>query len=322
MMLNRNGLGKITVMVVDDTEVNRKVAAMSLKECEVLEAPNGQRALELLQMHEEIDVVLLDVMMPGVSGYEICRQIKSHPLWRLIPVIMLTALNNVEDRVSALQAGADDFISKPYDLIELRARVYNSAKAKRYNDQLEETKNILFTLANMVENKDAYTNGHLQRIEHLTEEFSARLGLSPHDQEVVRYGGLLHDIGKVGITDTILLKPGRLTVEEFAIMQKHSEIGFNIVNSLRMGKQVGPIVRGHHERWNSLGYPDGLKGEEIPLGARIIGICDVFDALTTPRPYRQKISHAEALKYIQNQSGVHFDPELVSVFVPMIQEFL
>lgn len=322
MAVHRNDLGKVTVLVVDDTEINRRVAGLALGECSVLEAASGKAALDLLRAHAEVDVILLDVMMPGINGYDVCRDIKADARWRLIPVIMLTALNNVEDRVNALQAGADDFISKPYDVIELRARVYNSARAKRYNDQLEETKTILFTLANMVECKDTYTNGHLQRIEQLTETFCGRLGLSQPEQEITRYGGLLHDIGKIAISDTILLKPGRLTTEEFEAMKKHTLVGDNIVSTLRMGKQVAPIVRGHHERWQGQGYPDGLAGEDIPLGARIIGICDVYDALTSPRPYRKRISYAEALQYIEQQSAIDFDPALVEVFSPMIREYL
>jgi putative two-component system response regulator len=307
-------LYQITVLIVDDDSINRIVASTALKQCTLLEAKNGQMALDVLAEHDEIDVVLLDVMMPGIDGYEICKRIKANPRWRFIPVIMLTALNDVESRVSALSAGADDFISKPFNILELRARVYTSARAKRYFDQLEDTKNILFTLANVVESKDAYTNGHLQRIADMTNTFCRALHLSPREEQFIHYGGLLHDIGKVAISDAILTKPARLSAAEFEIIKTHPVIGSNIVSSLRMGKQVSPIVRGHHERWNGTGYPDQLKGEEIPLGARVIGICDVFDALTTDRPYRQKITHREALAYIQEQAGIHFDAHLVTVF--------
>jgi putative two-component system response regulator len=323
MQNSRAVLGKITVLIVDDTAVNRKVVSYALSECNLLEAADGESALGLLETHQdEIDVILLDIMMPRISGFEICQKIKAHPRWRMIPVIMLTVLTDVESRVNALQAGADDFISKPFDVVELSARVYNSARVKYYNDQLEDTKSILYTLASMVECKDPYTNDHLQRLEKITVSFCNLLGLSPEEQEIVRYAGMLHDIGKVGISDTILLKPGRLTPEEYEIVKTHTLIGYNIVKSLRMGKQLGPIVRGHHERWNGEGYPDGLKETEIPLGARIIGICDVFDALTSDRPYRKSISYLDALWYIQNQSGLHFDPDLVCVFNRLIQDFL
>jgi putative two-component system response regulator len=312
-------LGQITVLIVDDDAVNRIVASTALKQCTLLEAKNGLIALDVLAAHEEVDVILLDVMMPGVDGYEICKRIKANPRWRMIPVIMLTALSDVESRVNALAAGADDFMSKPFNVIELRARVYTAARAKRYNDQLEDTKNILFTLANVVESKDAYTNGHLQRIADLTSTFCQALHLPPREEQIINYAGLLHDIGKVAISDAILTKPTRLTPEEYEIMKTHSAIGSNIVSSLRLGKQVAPIVRGHHEYWNGTGYPDRLKSDQIPLGARIIGLCDVFDALTTTRPYRQGISRREALEFIQQQEGIHFDPGLVRVFSEFMQ---
>lgn len=308
-------LSHVTVLIVDDTAINRRVAMFALTGCTVFEASDGDEALKMLEQHDDIDVILLDIMMPRISGYEVCRYIKNHPRWRMIPVIMLTALNDVESRVAALQAGADDFISKPFDDIELRARVANSARAKHFSDQLEDTKDILFALANMVEVKDHYTNDHLHRLENITTLFCGLLGLAEKDSEIVRYGGILHDIGKVGISDTILLKPGRLTPEEFEVVKTHTLIGFNIIKPLRMGKLVGPIVRGHHEYWNGEGYPDGLEGEDIPLGARIIGICDVFDALTSDRPYRKRISVEDALWYLKDRSGMQFDPDLVHTFV-------
>jgi putative two-component system response regulator len=318
---NRYSLDRITVLIIDDTPTNRKVAAYALSDCIVLEAANGDQGVEILRSHPDIDVILLDVMMPGMSGYEVCLQIKAHPRWRLIPVVMLTSLEGVDSRVNALRAGADDFISRPCDIAELQARVYNSARVKRYTEQLEDTENILFTLANMVESKDPYTNGHLQRIEKQTETFCRRLGLSEALQKTVRYGGLLHDIGKVAVSDKILCKPSRLTPDEFEAMKIHTITGYNIIASLRMGNQVGPIIRGHHERWDGNGYPDRLKETNIPLGARIIKICDVFDALTTNRSYREKVSAQEALAYIQNQSGNHFDPDLVRVFSQLIQDY-
>lgn len=320
MQTTYSDLSHITVLIVDDTAVNRRVAMFALTGCTVVEASDGDEALQKLEAYDDIDVILLDIMMPRVSGYEVCRYIKNHPRWRMIPVIMLTALNDLESRVKALEAGADDFISKPFDEVELRARVISSARAKRFSDQLEDTKDILFALANLVEVKDHYTNDHLHRLETITTGFCTMLGLSERDQDIVRYGGILHDIGKVGISDTILLKPGRLTPDEFEVVKTHTLIGFNIIQPLRMGKLVGPIVRGHHEHWNGEGYPDGLQGENIPLGARIIGICDVFDALTSDRPYRKRISVEETLWYLKDRSGAQFDPGLVQVFTQLITE--
>jgi putative two-component system response regulator len=318
---NLHDLGLVTILIADDNTVNRRVVSSAFAGYNVLEAVDGEAALELLHEHSEIDVILMDVMMPGLNGFETCQIIKEHPRWRFIPVIMLTSLNDVESRVEALQVGADDFISKPFSIVELRARVNTSARAKRYYDQLENTENILVTLANVVEGKDSYTNGHLQRIEKMTRLFCEKLDLTEQEKQIICYGGLLHDIGKVAVSDLILLKPDKLTPEEFETIKTHTIAGFNIVSSLKTGKQVGPIVRGHHERWNGEGYPDGLYGTEIPLGARIIGICDVFDALTTDRPYREKIPVQEALQFIQSQAGIHFDPDLVKIFIELSQEF-
>jgi len=310
-----NDLDPITILVADDNLTNREIVFYSFAESTVIKVADGQSVLDILSANDQIDVVLLDVMMPGLSGFEVCQRIKAHPRWRTIPVIMLTALHSVESRVEALQAGADDFISKPFNISELRARVYTSTRAKRYYDQLEDTENILMTLAAVVESKDPYTNGHLQRIRNLTASFCQALGLGLREQEVIKYGGLLHDIGKVAISDLILLKPGRLTPQEYENIKTHVLVGDTIVRSLKLGKQVGPVVRGHHEHWDGSGYPDRLTGLEIPLGARIIGICDVYDALTTDRPYRKKISVQQSLDYIRSQSGIHFDPEMVDIFL-------
>lgn len=280
----------------------------------MLEAADWESAHLALITHDHVDVVLLDIMLPGVNGYQICQKIKEHERWRAIPVIMLTALTSVECRITAFNAGADEFINKPFSIAELQARVQSSARAKRYKDQYESPENILFTLTNVVASKDLYTNGHLLRIGRMTEHFCQMLQLTPQEQETIRYGGILHDIGKVGISDAILLKPAKLTTQEYEIIKTHPITGYNMVSSLHIGKQVGPIIRGHHERWDGSGYPDGLRGDEIPLGARIIGICDVFDALMSDRPYRKAIPGTAALNYIQENSGKYFDPELVSIF--------
>lgn len=319
---NPYDLEPITILVADDNLTNRQIVIYSFADSIVHEAEDGQGAIDFLHANDQVDVVLLDVMMPGLSGFETCRKIKEHPRLRTIPVIMVTALTGVESRVEALQAGADDFISKPFEIAELRARVYTSARAKRYYDKLEDTENILVTLASVVESKDPYTQGHLQRIRDLTISFSQLLGLKPQEQELIKFGGLLHDIGKVAISDSILLKPGKLTPEEYETIQTHTIAGDTIVHSLKNGKLLGPIVRGHHERWDGSGYPDGLVGQDIPLGARIISICDVFDALTTDRPYRAKLPVQESLGYIRSQAGIQFDPELVKVFLELSKNLI
>ena len=316
--LNGNTNRTIKVMVVDDNDLNLELASDLLEssDYQVAQAHDGLEALAYLdRQNGDVDVILLDVMMPVLDGYETCRRIKDHHIWRLIPVVMLTALSDVDSRVKALEAGADDFLIKPFNEDELLARVKSSARVKQLHDQLEDTENILFALANVVEVKDHYTDQHLQRMAHYTERLAGLAGLSFSDQRYVRYGGILHDIGKVGISDLILRKPARLTPEEFEIIKEHTILGEQIVKPMRFGAQVGPLVRGHHERWDGGGYPDGLSGEQIPLGARIITLCDTFDAMTSDRPYRKALSYQVAREELIKNAGSQFDPTLVEIFI-------
>ncbi len=308
----------ITVLVVDDNLPNRELINRALGECRLFAAQDLQSTFNVLRLHRHVDVIVLDV----ANGHELCEQIRESEHWRGIPIILLNAQRSVKSRIAAYKAGVDDFISKPFSTAELWARVQNSARSKRYKDQFESPENILFTLTSVVASKDLYTNGHLLRIGKMTEHFCQMLALSPPEQEMIRYGGVLHDIGKVGISDTILLKPEKLTPQEFEIIKTHPITGCNIVSSLQIGKQVGPIIRGHHERWDGSGYPDGLRGADIPLGARIIGICDVFDALMSDRPYRKAVAGSEALTYIQEHAGAQFDPELVPIFTEVAQTWV
>ncbi len=317
-----NGNKVTTVLVVDDNALNRELAMDLLMDAGylVLQAEGGEATLTLLENNHGIDVILLDVMMPGLNGYETCRRIKEHHLWRLVPVVMLTALSDVDSRVAALDAGADDFLSKPFNEEELLARVKTSARVKELHDQLEDTESILFALANVVEVKDEYTDNHLKRMAHFSERLAHLADLTPTDQRYVRFGGILHDIGKVGISDMILRKPGKLTLQEYEIIKAHTVLGEQIVQPMRFGTQVGPIVRGHHERWDGLGYPDGLSGEKIPVGARIVTICDTFDAMTSDRPYRKALSAEMAIEELRKHAGTQFDPSLVEIFLQHLDE--
>ncbi len=310
-----------TILVVDDNLLNRELAAelLSGEGYQVAEAETGEAALALLE-NREVDTILLDVMMPGIGGYETCRRIKAHPYWRLIPVVMLTALADVDSRVKSLEAGADDFISKPFNETELLARVKSSTHVKNLHDQLEDTEKILFALANVVEVKDQYTDRHLQRMARFAEGLARLAGLDTIGQRDIRYAGILHDIGKVGISDTILRKPGKLTTAEYDVIKTHTILGDQIVRPLRFGHTVGPMVRGHHERWDGKGYPDGLAGETIPLGARIIAVCDTFDAMTSDRPYRKALTPEIALAELRQQAGTQFDPHLVEIFTLHLDE--
>ena len=310
-----------TILVVDDNLLNRELATELLmgEGYQVAEAESGEEALSILESRE-VDTILLDVMMPGIGGYETCRRIKAHPYWRLIPVVMLTALADVDSRIKSLEAGADDFISKPFNESELLARVKSSTHVKNLHDQLEDTEKILFTLANVVEIKDQYTDRHLQRMARFAEDLARLNGLDAVGQRDLRYAGILHDIGKVGISDTILRKPTKLTTAEFDVIKTHTILGHKIVRPLRFGNTVGPMVRGHHERWDGSGYPDGLSGEAIPLGARIVAVCDAYDAMTSDRPYRKALNPEIALAELQQQAGSQFDPHLVEIFTLHLKE--
>ncbi|MCK9275454.1 MAG: response regulator [Syntrophales bacterium] len=310
-----------TILVADDNATSRGLISelLSTEGYQVLESNDGNHALSILEK-ERIDVVLMDVIMPGMDGYEACRRIKGNPKWCFIPVVMLTALKDVESRIKALEAGADDFISKPFHEEELVTRVKSSARSKELLDQLEDTESILFALANVVEVKDQYTERHLKSMARFAEQLAGLAGLSVMDQRMVRYGGILHDIGKVGISDSILCKQGMLTMEEYEIIKMHTILGEQIVEPMRFGSYVAPMVRGHHERWDGTGYPDGLSGQKIPIGARILSICDSYDAMTSDRPYRRALSVEEAKKELLMNSGAQFDPDLVRIFVSSLKD--
>ncbi len=303
------------VLVVDDEKLNRKLLRelLTSRGFQVDEAADGEEAVRKAREMSP-DLMLVDVRMPRIDGLQVCRELKQAERTQLIPIVLLTALSAVEDRVAGIEAGADDFLSKPFHQAELLARVNSLIRLKQLTDQLERTENILFTLAAAVEAKDPYTEGHLRRLEKYASDISTVLGLSDHLSTVIRYGALLHDIGKIGIPEAILNKPGALTPDEFEIIKQHTVIGERICHPLRHGADVGPIVRGHHERWDGGGYPDGLAGEVIPLGSRIIAVADAFDAMTTDRPYRKALSPSEAWKTLWEGAGTQWDRTLVEAF--------
>lgn len=281
-------------------------------------ATNGEEAIELLKENPP-DLVLSDVMMPRMDGFELCKRIKAERSTRLIPVVLLTGLGSTEDRVMGIEAGADDFISKPFHLSELSARVHSLLKMKQFTDDLEHAEEVIFSLALAVEAKDPYTQGHCSRLAHYSVVLGRRLGFGEDDLLSFRRGGILHDIGKIGIPENILLKPGPLTEDETTVMRGHPIKGEDICKPLRSLHKTLPIIRNHHEWWDGTGYPDGLSGEQIPAGARIIAAVDYFDALVTDRPYRQALPIEEALRMLQEAvSSGHLDPTIVRELSVMI----
>jgi putative two-component system response regulator len=283
------------ILVVDDEPANVALVSRLMKRFgyEISTAPNGEEGLEAVARVRP-DVILLDVNMPGIDGFEVCRRLKAAAATRLIPVVLLTGLSAVEDRVKGIEAGADDFLSKPFVVAELNARVRSLTRLKRYTDELDSAESMILSLALTIEARDPYTKGHCERLAAYATALGARLGL-PEDQQVALHrGGFLHDVGKIGIPDAVLLKSGPLEPAEFALMQQHPVIGDNLCRESRLLEDVRPIVRHHHERLDGTGYPDKLSGDQVPLLAQIVGIVDAYDAMTTNRPYKAAVTRDKA----------------------------
>jgi putative two-component system response regulator len=306
--------GAPLVLVVDDGETNRALveAFLSDLDCRLQTAEDGPSALAAIE-REMPDLVLLDVQMPGMDGYEVCRRIKAQPRGRLLPVVMLTALGDLNDRVLALEAGADDFMSKPVDRVELVARVRSALRLKAVYDTLDSAEQVIFSLAAAVEAKDKYTESHTHRVAETARHIGMKMGLPDRALDALYRGGIIHDIGKIGVPDAILLKPGPLSPDELRIMRSHTTIGESIVRPLRSGTNLLPIVRNHHEHYDGNGYPDGLAGRAIPRLARIVAVCDAYDALVTDRPYRKARTVDEAIATLVDSAGTQWDPEVVEV---------
>ena len=307
------------ILVVDDEAPNRDLLAQSLgaEGYTVIAVESARAALETLAHHWP-DLLLVDVMMPEMDGIELCRRLKGQPATRLIPFVLITALNASADRIRGIEAGADDFLSKPVPLAELRARLRSLLRLKRYTDQLEHAEAVLYSLALGVEAKDPALEGHCARLAHYGTALGRALGLDAGALEALRRGGVLHDVGKIGVPDAILFKPGPLTPDEWKVMREHPVIGERICQPLKSLQAVLPIIRHHHERWNGSGYPDGLAGQAIPLTARILQVADVFDALTTARPYREPLAPARAFELLRTEAAQGFwDGELVETFAQL-----
>lgn len=311
-----------TILVADDHEASLAglEGLLSAEGFNVVTAKDGQAALAEFRRAQP-DLVLSDVKMPGMTGIEVCRIIKSNPETRLVPLILITGLTAVEDRVAGINAGADDFLNKPVDRLQLIARVRSLLRQKAHTDELERADSVLFTLAMSIEGKDPYTEGHCQRLAEHSARLGESLGLDASQIIALRRAGLVHDIGKVAVPDAILLKPGRLTPGEVKIMQRHPVVGERICSPLKSFQLVLPIIRHHHEKMNGTGYPDHLKGEEIPLTARILQVVDVYDALTTSRPYKVALAPDEALAVMKKEvKKGWWDPRVFAEFEGLIQK--
>jgi len=290
------------ILVVDDVSANVEFlkTLLTREGYMVVTASNGEHALQMLE-HDQPDLVLMDVLMPRLSGFEVCDRIKQNKATRLTPVVLVTALSETGDRVRAINAGADDFLTKPVNPHELKARVRSLIRLKRYTDDLDSAESVILSLALVIEARDAYTDGHCQRLAGYATALGAAIGLPENQLAALYRGGYLHDVGKIGIPDAVLLKAGALTAEEYAQIQQHPVIGDRLCGQMRSLRQVRPIIRHHHERLDGSGYPDRLKGDAIPLVAQIMGIVDVYDAVTTSRPYKAAATPEQAYEELMGE---------------------
>src|SRR5918996_2827085 len=291
---------RATVLVADDTESVRTLFTQLLASdgYHVVTVADGDIALETAARHRP-HVLLLDVRMPGADGIEVCRRVKSAPETRLTPVILITGLADSADRMDGIEAGCDDFLTKPVNPHELRARVRVLTRMKQLIDELDSAEAAFLALALTIEARDPSTNGHCERLAHYAVNLGTTLGLDGDELAALHRGGYLHDVGKVGVPDSVLLKQGPLTPEEFDVMRRHAEIGDALCAPLQSLRHVRPIIRHHHERLDGSGYPGRLRGEEIPVLAQIVAIVDLYDALTTDRPYRIALPHVAAVRELQ-----------------------
>lgn len=310
------------ILLVDDSAENIITLEQILEDSdyEIFKAYSGDEALNQVKLVQP-DLILLDVIMPGKNGYEVAKIIKENQKTRLIPIIMLTALEGKDERLKGYNSGVDDFISKPFNIFELRARVRNLLKLRTYINELDHAEQIIFTLARTVEAKDKYTEGHCERLSIMGSKLGQRINLPETDITILRHGGILHDIGKIAIQDVILQKDGPLTDEEYAIIKTHPIEGERICAPLKSLKPILPTIKHHHEKYNGSGYPQGLKGSDIPIHARIIGIVDCFDALTTNRSYRPALSVDKAIGIMDGETvkGL-WDPYLFQKFTEMVED--
>jgi putative two-component system response regulator len=336
-MTKRNGNNE-RILIVDDVASIRIAFSRKLTgdgyEC--LMAENGEKALAMLQKRH-IGLVLLDITMPGISGKDVLREIVAH--YPDIAVIMITATDSAETAIEMLKAGAYDYIIKPIYFNELPLRVQRALdrrklmlENKEYRRDLEEKvrqqtdkireafQNSLKSLALALEAKDKYTSGHSQRVADIAVKIARKLKMSPEEIERLSFASLVHDIGKIGIKEAIINKEGGLTDEEYIYISTHSVIGENILTPVIEDKEILKMVRHHHERYDGRGYPDGLSGQQIPLGARILAVADMFDAMTSDRPYRKSVSHEVAMGELKRHASTQFDPQVVDAFIETMSE--
>ncbi|MBF0235714.1 MAG: two-component system response regulator [Desulfamplus sp.] len=334
---------KFKILIVDDEPHNLELLGQILKDQYQLSfATNGATAIDVARKIKP-DIILLDVMMPGMDGYEVCVQLKSNDEMIKIPVIFITALSEVEDEKRGFDAGGVDYITKPVSKPIVQARVQTHLSLYKQNQILETTVeqrtadlkkaldklesyslDSIFRLCRASEYKDEDTGAHIQRMSHYSAAIARQMGLNENVCKWILYAAPMHDIGKIGIPDRVLLKPGKLDDEEFGIIKQHAIYGGKILENAKAGYlKLGEVIAlPHHEKWDGSGYPNGLKGKEIPKVGQIVAVADVFDALTSKRPYKKPFSVEQSFEIIQKGSGTHFSPEVVKAFFEITEEIL
>ena len=316
------GVDRPTILVVEDDARIREVLAGLLGALgyRLLMAVSAEQALDALNVVRP-DLVLTDVHLGAMNGIELCARLKADPRYELMPVVILTSVNDLQARVAGLAAGADDFFTKPVEFVELRTRLAALLRVKMLLGQLERAESVITTLALTIEARDPYTLGHCDRLSRYAVALGEALGLDHEMLRALRLGGYLHDLGKIAVPDGILLKPGPLDPIEQERIRAHAGAGSDLVIGLQSMDLVRPIMRHHHERWDGSGYPDGLKGEAIPLGARIISVVDVFDALHTDRPYKAALPRSEAVSLLIRETDAgYWDPKVVETFLDILRQ--
>jgi putative two-component system response regulator len=308
------------VLIVDDSPAIAELLAQALRfeGYQVAIAEDGLAALAQVAAHRP-DLILLDLDLPGLTGDAVCRQLKADPATRLIPVVMVTAQGAMQSRLDACNYGADDFLAKPFHLIEVTTRCRSLLRIKRLIEERDSAEAVVFALARAVEAKSPYTHGHSERVMHYALVLADTVGVGAAERELLGKGALLHDIGKISIPDAILDKPGRLTPAEFEVIKDHTVQGAHIVEPLISMREAVPLIRWHHERLDGGGYPDGLAGDAIPPLVRILSVADVYDSLSSDRPYRGPIPHGQCLQMLRdNALSGGLDPELVAAFCTVV----
>lgn len=311
-----------TLLIVDEIDLNRRLlrAMMKTAPYHILEAKRPSEAFAILD-REKVDLVVVDQVMPEMSGIEFCQLVKHNRRTQLVPVLITTSVQGMENEVAGFESGADEFLVKPLRPALVRTRIRSMLRNKALVDSLEEAEGILFALAQSVEHRDRYTGMHCERLATYGIALAHALGLPRREQQALYRGGYLHDIGKIVIPDSILFKRGLLTEPEWQLMRQHTIRGEEICRPMKTLAPVLPIIRSHHERWDGSGYPDGLRGENIPLLARILQVADIYDALTTARPYKPAFSHQHAIEMMLEEARRGWrDPELVPLFAEVTQQ--